>query len=223
MLSIVIPTLNAADTIGATLASLKEAPFHWEVVVSDGGSEDNTVSIATAAGAKVISAERGRGPQLIAGAAAANGEWLLFLHADTRLSADWSSTVERYADVPINRHRAAAFRFALDDDSKLARVLEKLVAWRCWLWALPYGDQGLLMARTFYEGLGGYHPLALMEDVDIVRRIHRGRLVFLDVVAMTSANRYRQGGYILRPLRNFACLVLYFLGVPDKVIARIYA
>ncbi len=223
MLSIVIPTLNAADTLGKTLESLREAPFHWEVVVSDGGSEDDTVAVATAADANVIAAERGRGQQLIAGAAQASGEWLLFLHADTRLAPGWSTKVERYADSPLNRHRAAAFQFALDDDSRAARVMETLVAWRCWLLGLPYGDQGLLMARTFYDGVGGYRPLAIMEDVDIIRRIHRGRLVFIDVVAVTSARRYRKGGYVLRPLRNILCLALYYLGVPASVIARVYA
>ena len=222
MLSIVIPTLNAADTIQRTLDSLAEAPFACEIVIADASSQDDTVAIAAAAGATVVTAERGRGPQLIAGAAAAGGEWLLFLHADTRLSAGWSNVVERFADAPINRHRAAAFRFALDDESGAARMIETLVAWRCWLFGLPYGDQGLLMARTFYEGVGGYRPLPLMEDVDIVRRIHRGRLITLDATALTSARRYRRDGYVLRPLRNLACLTLYYLGLPPAFIARIY-
>ncbi|MGY8993155.1 MAG: TIGR04283 family arsenosugar biosynthesis glycosyltransferase [Rhodospirillales bacterium] len=223
MLSIVIPTLNAADTIRETLESLRESPFHWSVVVSDGGSEDDTVAIARAAGAKVVTADRGRGQQLIAGAAAASEEWLLFLHADTRLAPGWSTKVKRYANSPLNRHRAAAFQFSLDDDSQAAQMMETLVKWRCWMFGLPYGDQGLLMARTFYESVGGYRPLAIMEDVDIVRRIHRGRLVFLDVAAVTSARRYREGGYVLRPLRNILCLVLYYLGVPVSVITRVYA
>ena len=97
-----------------------------------------------------------------------------------------------------------------------------MVAWRCTTFSLPYGDQGLLIGRRFYHDIGGFAPIPLMEDVDIVRRIGRRRLVVLDVAAVASAERYRRGGYVARPLRNLTCLGLYFLGVPPRLIARIY-
>ena len=94
--------------------------------------------------------------------------------------------------------------------------------WRARALGLPYGDQGLLLERQFYEDIGGFKPLPLMEDVDMARRIGKRNLIALDVPAVTSAARYREGGYIARPLRNLTCLGLYFLGLPPALIARLY-
>jgi len=225
-LSIVIPTLNAAETLGATIAVLAEAVtagLATEVIVVDGGSRDATPALAEGCGARVIAAARGRGGQLAAGADAAHGEWLLFLHADAVLEPGWAAAVMRFTARHENEMRAAAFRFALDDDSAAARRLEKLVAWRCRRLGLPYGDQGLVIARAFYDRLGGFRPLPLMEDVDFVRRIGRRRLDMLDARAVTSAARYRRDGWLLRSARNLCCLTLYFLGLPPRLIQRLYA
>jgi hypothetical protein len=126
---------------------------------------------------RCIHAPRGRGSQLVAGAAAAQGEWLLFLHADTRLGLGWQAALAAAMTRP---DRAAYFRFALDDPSPAARRLERAVAWRCRILALPYGDQGLFISRALYDEVGGYRPLPLMEDVDLVRRLGRRRLHGLD-------------------------------------------
>lgn len=222
MLTVIIPTLNAAATLPATVACLAEWRRPMEVVVSDGGSTDGTDAVAEGLGAVVVDSRRGRGTQLIAGAAAAAGDWLLFLHADTRLAAGWAAAVDQFTADPANGERAAAFRFALDDDARAARRIERMVAWRCRVFALPYGDQGLLLSRAFHERLGGFRPLPLMEDVDMVRRIGRERLTMLEPTAITSAERYRRDGYLARPLRNALCLGLYRLGVPVRLIARIY-
>lgn len=232
LLSIVIPTLDAAQHLEACLDALEDgrkAALHegvdapeTEVVVADGGSADDTRAIAERRGARVIATARGRGPQLAEGARAAGGDWLLFVHADTRLALGWMAAAAGFANNPANRDRAAAFRFALDDPSPAARRLERLVAWRCRVLALPYGDQGLLISRRLYDALGGYGPDPLMEDVALVRRIGRERLRFLDVPAVTSAARYRKGGYLSRPLRNLSCLGLYYLGFPIPLIARLY-
>jgi len=224
-LSIVIPTLEAAETLQATLAALADAgaALRTETIVADGGSTDATRAAAETLGARVVEAPRGRGRQLIAGAAAARGGWLLFLHADTRLAPGWAAAAAAFMADPANAARAGYFRLALDDAAPAARRLERLVAWRCRRLGLPYGDQGLLIARGFYAALGGYRPLAMMEDVALVRRIGARRLVALDAVALTSARRYRREGYLLRPARNLLCLALYFLGLPPRLIARIYA
>ena len=118
--------------------------------------------------------------------------------------------------------RAAVFRFVVDDEDVAARRLEALVAWRCRALGLPYGDQGLLIHRDLYRRVGGFRPLPLMEDVDIVRRIGARRLVVLEAAALTSAARYRRAGYLRRSLRNLACLGLYFLGVPPRLLVRLY-
>jgi rSAM/selenodomain-associated transferase 2 len=212
MLSVVIPALNAATSLPATLASVAGAD---EVVVVNGGSDDGTADMAACLGARVISAPRGRGAQLVAGVASARGEWLLLLHADTRLEPSWRQTA-------IGPEQAGYFRFALDSNDPRARRLERAVAWRCRILALPYGDQGLLIHRDLLASVGGVHPLPLMEDVDLVRRLGRRRLVALDAAAITSAAKWQRQGWYRRSLWNLACLTLYFAGVPPRLIARLY-
>lgn len=220
-LAAVIPTLNVAAGLGRTLAAL--AGEVAEVILADGGSTDATRAIGEAAGARVIAAPRGRGSQLAAGAAAATAPWLLVIHADTIPGAGWRQAAEAFMSDPANAGRAAHFRFALDDRSPQARRLERLVAWRCRVLGLPYGDQGLLIPRAFYERLGGYRAIPIMEDVDLVRRIGRSRLVALDAPFVTSAERWRQEGWWRRSARNLACLSLWFAGVPPERIAQLYA
>lgn len=223
MLSVVVPTLDAAGDLPAMVAGLASGgAMVGEIVVCDGGSSDPSVAVAEAHGARVVAAAPGRGGQLMAGAAAAGGDWLLFLHADTRLAAGWAREAARFMAEPGNQRRAAVFRFALDDDCSAARRLEAFVAWRCRALGLAYGDQGLLISRAFYDALGGFRPLPLMEDVDMARRIGRRRLVFLDSAAVTSARRYRRAGYFRRTARNATCVGLFFLGLPPRAIRRLY-
>jgi len=216
-LSVVIPTLDAAASLRGTLDALGDAP--GEVVVADGGSRDGTAEIARGLGARVVMAPRGRGAQLSAGVAAARGPWLLLLHADTRLAPGWGDAVRAAMRDP---GRAAFFRFALDHAAPAARRLERAVAWRCRVLALPYGDQGLLIHQDLLDAAGGIAPLPLMEDVDLVRRIGRARLAALDVAAVTSAERWRREGYLRRSARNLACLSLWFLGLKPERILRLY-
>jgi len=215
MLSVVIPTLDSAATLGACLAALGEVA---EIVVADGGSSDGTAAIAEAAGAIVVTAPRGRGPQLAAGAAAARGDWLLFLHGDTLLEPGWRACAERHMARP--GELPACFRFRLADDSWQARLIEAAVAARVRLLALPYGDQGLLVSRRRYEEAGAYRPLPLMEDVDLVRRLPRA--IVLAAAATTSAERWRRDGWLRRSARNLLCLAAWRAGLPVSWIARAY-
>ena len=224
-LSIIIPTLNAAGELSRCLGAVtvaSEKGLSLEMIIVDGGSRDGTVETARALGARVVSSPPGRGLQLVAGAQAAGGHWLLFLHADTVLESGWARAVADFMGAEENTRRAAYFRFALDDEALAARRLERMVAWRCRLLALPYGDQGLLLSRDFYYELGGFPPLPLMEDVALARRIGRRRFSALDVRAVTGAARYQCGGYVRRPLRNLGCLALYFMNCPLRLIARLY-
>lgn len=220
--SAIIPTLNAAATLAQLLAALQGAAIVTEVVVVDGGSCDETIPLARAAGARVIKAARGRGTQLAAGAGAASGDSFLFLHADCCLEPGWEAAVRAFRAAPQADGRAGYFDFALDDPAPWARRMERIVAWRCRNLALPYGDQGLLIARSLYEMVGGFAPLPLMEDVDLVRRLGRRRLAPIGSRCIASARRYRRDGYGRRALRNLFCLSLYFAGVAPHRIARIY-
>lgn len=223
MISVVIPTLDAGATLDATLASLDAGRgLVDEIVLSDGGSADDTVARGRRAGCDIVTGGRGRGAQLARGADAASAGWLLFLHADTGLAAGWPEAVGAFLHASGAEMRAGAFTFALDDPSAAARVLERIVAARVRFLALPYGDQGLLISRRLYREIGGYRPLPLMEDVDLVRRIGRARLAALPAKAVTSAARYRRDGYLRRMSRNAACLGLYFAGLPPRSIARLY-
>ena len=223
-LSIVVPTLNAAAGLAPTLDSLDAgaAPLDVERVVVDGGSTDGTVAIARGRGAVVIRGPRGRGRQLHAGAEASSGEWLLFLHADTCLAADWARAVCAFIAEPANRERAAAFRLAFDDEAPAARRLERLVAWRCRRLGLPYGDQGLLIGRARYRDIGGFRPLPFLEDVDLVRRQGRARMALLDATATTSSERHRRRGYVRQGMRNLLLVALFFAGVAPRHLARFY-
>lgn len=222
MLDVVIPCLDSAHHLPATLASVTVAGLIGQLIVCDGGSADHSVAIARASGARVVTAPRGRGNQLGAGAAESAAPWLLFLHADTRLSAGWAEQARRFMADPANRERAAHFRLRFDSDDPAARRVERAANWRSERLGLPYGDQGLLIGRAFYESLGGFRAMPLMEDVDLVRRIGRRRLTALAAEALTSAERYERDGWLRRPARNLACLALYGLGVPPRVLLRLY-
>jgi len=229
MISVVIPTLNAQQHLAACLTALVPAAVDGlvrEVIVVDGGSHDRTSQIVDQAGAVLLTSAPGRGHQLAEGGRRAQQPWLLFVHADTVLAADWESEAAAFmgrvdnGDAPLG---AATFRFALDDRGLAPRVLESLVALRRSVFALPYGDQGLLIPRRLYDEIGGYRDMALMEDVDLVRRLGRARLSPLRTPALTSAERYRREGYVRRILRNQASLALYACGASQQTIARLYA
>jgi rSAM/selenodomain-associated transferase 2 len=219
-ISVVIPSLNAEEGIVAAIGSVRDGAA--EIIVADGGSTDGTCAVASAAGARIVKSEKGRGLQLQTGGAAVTGDWLLFLHADTRLSDGWQEEAVSFVGVAANADRAGVFTFALDDPSPQARRMERLVGWRTRGLGLPYGDQGLLISREYYGRLGGFSSMPLMEDVDIVRRIGKKNLTILKTRAVTSAVRYRRGGWWGRPVRNIFCLSLYFLGVPPRTLVRIY-
>lgn len=222
MLSVIIPVFNEADRVIRAVENWLESGIVGEVIIADGGSLDGTPDLARAAGAQVMKTPRGRGRQMATGASASVGDWLLFVHVDTCLGDGWQVVTQKFIANTPNQFRAGYFRFAIDDASTAARRLERIVAWRCRTFGLPYGDQGLLISAEFYRRLGGFPIIPLMEDVALVRQIAKHRLEALPIDALTSNERYLQDGYLLRPARNLLCLALYFLGVSPAVLVPLY-
>ncbi len=215
-LSIIVPTLNEAGRIGGLVDAVRSPDV--EVIVADGGSDDNTRTIAADHGARVIIAPRGRGSQLNFGAALARGRSLLFLHADTTLPDDFQAIVQRSLDNPAVA--VGAFRFRLDRQGFLLRGVELSVQLRCALFGTPYGDQALFMRREVFTRLHGFASIPLMEDLDLVRRARKlGRVAVVDAAAITSARRWDLVGVVRMTAINQACVIGFALGKSPQRLA----
>lgn len=223
-ISVVIPSLNAAETLPATLAALAPAAVEGlvrEVILVDGGSEDATRAIAEAAGARVILTAPGRGGQLAEGAAKASGDWLLFLHADTVLDSGWAAEAAAFMRGP--QTSAGVFTLAFDSEGAAASIVAAGAMIRTRLFGAAYGDQGLLISRVLYDAVGGFRSLPLMEDVEFLDRLRKhGRFVVFRARAVTSAQRYERDGYLKRVLKNLWCISMYRFGVAPERIAAFY-
>ncbi len=213
-ISAVVPTLNAAPYLRDCLRALVGAD---EIIVSDGGSTDDTPALARTHGARVIAGSPGRGGQLARGAAAASHEALLFVHADTLLSPGAIDSARAHLERSAS---AACFTLRLDDPAWQARWIERAVRLRTRLFSLPYGDQGLVLSRDLYRSAGGFRAIPLMEDVDLVSRL--GPITLLPHEALTSAERWRNDGWVRRSARNLLCLGLWKAGVSPERIAKLY-
>jgi len=218
-ISVVVPTLNEEAHVAEAIRSAREGDPGVEVLVVDGGSCDRTRAVAEAAGATVVAAPRGRGVQLDQGARRAEGDWLVFLHADTRLECGWAEAL-RALPAPFV---GGAFRFAVDSPRRCYRWIEAGVALRCRVFRLPFGDQGIFVRRPSYAATGGFPPIPLMEDVAFVKRLAlEGRLAFPPVRAFTSPRRWERAGIVSTTVRNWWLLGLYAAGLPPQRLARMY-
>lgn len=220
-ISVIIPALNEASNIESTLRSLAGADAADEVIVVDGGSTDGTPEKAAACGARVVFASAGRANQMNAGAAQAKGSLLLFLHADSLVPGGYAEAVRTTLDDPAVS--AGAFRFRTDAPGRGMRLVEWGTNVRSSVFGWPYGDQGLFLTKRLFEELGGFAPLPIMEDFDLVRRLRRrGRVMTVRLAAVTSARRWRQLG-ILRTLWRNQCMVVGFmLGIDRRRLAGFY-
>ncbi len=220
MLSIIIPTLNAADRLHMCLEALGNASEIHEIIVIDGGSSDDSCAIAKAAGANLMPSDPGRAKQMIAGAAAATGDWLLYLHGDTVLDPNWLAATAEFQRA--NPDKAGYYRFSFEQLSVRNKIWQYGVRFRCWFLNLPYGDQGLLISRALYNDVGGFRPLPFLEDVDMVRRLGRRRLSPIGAVAKTSAVRFRRDGYFKRSAKNLFIVAMFYLGRRADKLANYY-
>lgn len=171
-ISIIIPTINEASNLPLLLSDLSSIQKEGEIIIVDSGSEDKTIDIANIYGAKVfISKERNRGLQLDIGAKNSKGEWLIFLHADTRLTHDWFKKINSFLEG--NKNIIYYFEFKINHKKIIYRFLEMLVNIRSKFFKKPYGDQGLIIHRTTYFKNNGFRNIPLMEDVDFLMRLNK--------------------------------------------------
>ena len=219
-ISVVIPTLNEIDNLPTALASL-QGHLALEVIVVDGGSTDGTAKWARSRGLKVLHSARGRGPQLSKGCKAARGDYILMLHADTRLQPGWHHEVRRLLARP--KVALGAFDFMVDAAGPGYWIIETTVALRSRLARLPYGDQALFMKRGVLEALGGVPPLGLMEDVALVQKARSlGRVAVSRMPAISSARRWQKKGVIKNTLLNWRTMLSYQMGAPPEMLVRKY-
>lgn len=220
-LSIIIPTLDEARSIGATLEALSRAPRGAEVIVVDGGSLDGTVELVRARGVKLIESGRGRGLQMHAGASAAGGRALWFLHADTVPSRGCAARIEEaLADPSVV---AGNFDVLFDGRSSAARFLTWLYP-RLRKLGLCYGDSGIFVRRETYERVGGFRDFPIFEDLDLIRRLRKhGRVAHLRETVETSSRRFEGRSFALTFARWSFMQALYWLGVSPHALGRMYA
>lgn len=218
-ISIVIPTLNSACSLPATLLSLMEgldAGLICEVVVTDGGSNDATRVIAEAWGAEVIAGATSRGGQLRRGVAASRGEWVMVLHSDTILQDGWAREVQkRMHEGPL------CFSLAFRAPGIAAKLVAAWANLRTDVLRLPYGDQGLLLRHKDYDAAGGYLDQPLMEDVALVCALAQ-RVRRIRAHAFTGAKKYQQQGWMRRGAKNLILLMRYLAGAKPEDLVRAY-
>lgn len=218
--SVIIPALNEEEYLPATLVSVQRGAPH-EIIVVDGGSSDRTVEIARRHDTVVLTATSGRGGQMNAGAAIATGEFLLFLHADTILPADYPALV-RTALAPSGV-AGGAFKFGIAGEFTGREIVERGTNWRATHRQMPYGDQGIFVRREIFAEVGGFPDLPIMEDYEFVRRLRRrGKIVLASGVGLTSGRRWQRLGALRATLLNQLMVLGYRLGIRPARLAGWY-
>ena len=221
-ISIIIPTINEANNLPLLLSDLANIKKEGEIIIVDCGSEDKTIDVANIYGAKVfISKEKNRGLQLDLGAKNSMGDWLIFLHADTRLTQDWLRKVNSV--LKGDKNYIYFFKFKINHKKVIYRVLEFLVNFRSQYFKKPYGDQGLIIHRTTYFKNNGFRKIPLMEDVDFLMRLNNKKvLIQLNLPIFTSSRKWERTNIFLQALKNWNFRRRWFKGESAKSIYSDY-
>ena len=219
MISVIIPVLNEAEILDQSLSRLTPQLEGHELIIVDGGSTDETLLIAKRHG-QVISSERGRARQLSAGAAAATGDILLFLHADVWLD---SGALKGVAAAISAGYVGGAFRQRIEGDHFLYRLIERAANFRAKRLRIFYGDGGIFVRRTFFERIGGFPDIPIMEEVGFSRKLRRqGEVTLVEPQIHISARRWQKNGILRTTLTNWLITLLYLLRVPPNRLAKLY-
>tara|TARA_B100000579_G_scaffold418066_1_gene415240 strand:- start:811 stop:1515 length:705 start_codon:yes stop_codon:yes gene_type:complete len=223
-ISIIIPTLNEAIHLPLLLADLNARPYDSELIIVDGGSIDLTTSIAQINGVDIIkSTKKNRGYQLRIGASKAKGDWLLFLHADSRLDQSWIESLLKIIQNKLSKKNAWYFDFKIRKDKIEYRLLEIAVALRSHLLQQPYGDQGLLIHKNLYRISGGFSSLKLMEDIDFITRLSKiAKLKSIREKIYTDDIKWSNTNIIKRAIKNASLRKKWRQGHNIDIISKEY-
>ena len=220
LISIILPTYNEASALPGAIRSVR-CDSSTEVIVVDGGSRDETLSVARSCADRVLEAPLGRASQLNAGARVASGSVLLFLHADTILAEGALAEVRRVMQNP--RLAGGAFTLRIGEAKGAMRVISWCSNLRSRFLGLTYGDQAVFVRSPVFRNLGGFKMLPIMEDVDFVRRLQRvGRMRLIDIPVRTSDRRWRANGVLRTTFANLSAMVLFMVGVSTDRIRKTY-
>ena len=218
--TVVIPTYNAEKTINTTLSILKKT--FKNIIIIDGKSKDKTRKICRKHNTQLFTSKRNRGMQLNLGAEKVVTNWIFFIHADSILENTAIEEINAFISNNKNKYKAASFKLQFDQKNIYSTLLSKMVIFRSKCFKLPYGDQGLIISKAFYNKIGGYKKIPLMEDVEIIRNIGFKNIKILNSYIITDSIRYKSEGWLIRPLINLYCLTLYILGFNINTINSIY-
>jgi rSAM/selenodomain-associated transferase 2 len=219
-ISVIIPTLDESENVAAAIRTARQAD-DVEVIVCDGGSSDSTAGIARSCGANTLCTGRGRAGQMNAGAEAATGDVLLFLHADTKLPKNYGLLImEALKDTDIV---AGAFTLSISSPLKSLRIIEWLADFRSRRMSMPYGDQAIFLRASTFRELGGFADMPIMEDFELMRRVKKyGRIVILPGKAITSARRWIRNGVLRTTVINQLVILGYMAGIDPRSLRRLY-
>ena len=220
LISIIIPVLDEAEHIRATLTELRQTAG-IEIIVADGGSRDGTCRLARSFGARVLTAPAGRARQMNAGAGLASGDILLFLHADTILPGGFGQQVRQALARP--GVVGGAFKLSISGPGLGLRLIEWAANQRAVLGRVPYGDQAIFLSTAVFRAMGGFRELPIMEDFELVSRLRKqGRITILPVAVSTSARRWRRAGLLRTTFINQAVVLGYWCKICPGRLARWY-
>jgi len=224
MISVIIPTFNHARLLPRTLAPLVDGVAHGivrQVICADGGSGDGTTDIADAAGCDLVTSEGGRGKQIRAAVPGAKGKYLFILDPGAELRAGWIEAAEAFCATLQSRIKAAAFQLAFDDASPQAQRALFWARLRARVTNLPYSEQGVIMSRFFYDGLGGYPDLPRLSEIEFARRIGVKRWIYLEAEAQVSFAAFCQT-HRLSAKQQLTMMAQQLMGADPVELAKTY-
>jgi rSAM/selenodomain-associated transferase 2 len=222
--SIVIPVLNETEQINSLIEHIRSQSFEgiFEIIVVDGDPKGSTVNIVQDKDVTALITEKGRGRQMNAGAAAAHGEILIFLHADTKLPDNALGKISRV--LQDERYVGGAFDLGIDSRRLFLKYISARASLRSRLNRIPYGDQAIFIRKDYFDQIGRFKDIPLMEDVDLMRRIKKDKKMIhiLPDKVMTSARRWERDGALYTTVRNQILMALFYLGVSPCRLAKYY-